>query len=144
MSPVAVNAGFGWTPILLVLLNAIGLSGLLVAFVRTRPAMRAVAQKREANLLTERAEEMASMRERIDALETQLKLASEELRIVRHDLANANTSLDLFIALIEANPERAADHAKRVKSQRDETKRQITEEKVALAKVRVSQIGPSQ
>jgi uncharacterized protein HemX len=140
--PVTV-AGSGWTlsAYLLALLNVIGIGGALTAFIRTRPQMREIKAKNEANLLEERAREMASMREHIAALERRLDLAYEEMRVLRHDLANANHSLDLFMELIEANPERAAEHAKRIKEKRDLGKAQIVEEKVALAKARAEVIG---
>ncbi|WP_324807242.1 hypothetical protein SH584_11550 [Sphingomonas sp. LY29] len=137
--PVTV-AGFTWTSALVGLLNVM-VGGAIVAFFRSRAPVRKVAADREANLLAERAKEMAGMREQIEELRMKLDLASEEIRVVRHDLANANHSLDLFIALIEANPERAAEHAKRVKEHREEARRQIGEEKAALTKVRVSKIG---
>lgn len=139
--PVQVDAGFGWTPILLLLLNALGIGGLLVALVKIRPQMKEIAQKREANLLQERADEMREMRERLAEIETQLQITSEELRVVRHDLANANHSLDMFIALIEANPERAKEHAAKVKAMREAVRTQLAEEKAVVTKARIATIG---
>ncbi len=139
--PVAVDAGFGWTPLLLLLLNALGISGLLVAWVKIRPQMQEIKQKREANLLQERADEMNSMRERLSEIEDLLRITSEELRVVRHDLANANHSLDMFIALIEANPERAAEHAAKVKTMRETARAILAEEKAVVTKARVATIG---
>ncbi len=140
--PVAIT-GFSWSSALLVLLNLF-VGGLGVAFIRSRAPVKKIIADREANLLAERAKEMSSMRERIEALEKKLALSDEELRVVRHDLANANHSLDIFIALIEANPDRAAEHAGRVKKYREEGRTTIAAEKAALAKVRVSQIGGGQ
>lgn len=131
---------FNLTTAFVALLNFL-VGGALVAFIRSRAPMGKIRQEREANLLSERASEMDSMRKRIEALETKLTLADEELRVVRHDLANANTSLDLFIALLEANPERAQEIAKRVQTHREESRRSITEEKMTLARIRMSQIG---
>lgn len=140
-APVAVDAGFGWTPILLLVLNALGISGFLVAWIKIRPQMQDIKQKREANLLEERATEMSSMRERMAEIEDLLRITSEELRIVRHDLANANHSLDMFIALIEANPERAAEHAARVKTMREAARAVLAEEKAVVTKARIATIG---
>lgn len=135
--PVTISGGaFTWTTAFVALLNVL-VGGALVAFIRARAPMGKIKAEREANLMT-------SMSKRIDALEAHLALAAEELRVVRHDLANANTSLDMFIALIETNPERAAEHAKRVKAYRDETSKRIGEEKAALTKARVAQIGGGQ
>lgn len=139
--PVSVVAGFGWTHILLIILNALGISGLLVALVKIRPHMKEIAQKREANLLQERADEMSSMRERMAEIEDLLRITSEELRVVRHDLANANHSLDMFIALIEANPENAAEHAAKVKKMRETARALLAEEKAVVTKARVATIG---
>ncbi len=140
VAPIAVNAGFGWTPILVAILNIL-VGGLLVAIVRTRPQMKEIAQKREANLLEERAKEMDSMRERLSEIEDLLRITSEELRVVRHDLANANHSLDMFIALIEANPERAAEHAAKVKGMREAARAALAEEKAVVTKARIATIG---
>ncbi len=139
--PIAVNAGFGWTPILLVVANLLLGGGLIASWIRSRPQMKGIEQKREANLLEERATEMNSMRERLSEIEDLLRITSEELRVVRHDLANANHSLDMFIALIEANPERAAEHAARVKTMRESVRAQLAEEKAVVTKARIATIG---
>ncbi|GAA4015364.1 hypothetical protein GCM10022280_12610 [Sphingomonas swuensis] len=118
-----------------------GLLALLVGgWFKLKPVLTELANKREKDLLQERADEMASMRDHISALEKRLDLAYEEMRVLRHDLANANHALDLFMELIEANPEKAAEHAKRVKVRRDAGRAQIGEEKVALARARTQNI----
>lgn len=125
------RAPWGWATLVL----------LLAGYLKLKPVLVKLAQEREANLLQERAGEMASMRERLEAMETKLEIASEELRIVRHDLANANTALDLLLARIESDPDNSAEHARLVRQYREKTQDQIREEKMALAKVRVSNIG---
>lgn len=115
-----------------------GLIGVIVgAFIKTRAPLAKINADREANLLHERAKEMQEMRERIAHLEDQLTVALEELRVVRHDLANANQSLDMFIALIEANPERAAEHAAKVKEHRDKYRKELRHEKEAVLEAKL-------
>ncbi len=128
------------TAILVAVLNVL-VGGLLVAVVKSWPQLKKIAADREANLLSERAKEMDSMRERLADIETALAITSEELRVVRHDLANANHSLDMFIALIEANPERAKEHAAKVKAERERAKAALAAEKAEVTKARVANIG---
>ncbi len=47
--PVSVS-GFSWTAALMALANLL-IGGLLVAIVRTRPALKKIANEREASLL---------------------------------------------------------------------------------------------
>lgn len=132
-------SSLNWTNLFLGVLNLL-IGGVLVAIVKSRPLLKKIDNDREANLLTERAVEMDSMRKRVADMEVRLDIALEELRLVRHDLANANHSLDMFIALIEANPSGAAEHAAKVKAIRATTASQIAAEKAELAKVRLSNI----
>ena len=69
--PVA-SVGFGWTPILLSVANLL-LGGVLIAIIKSQPALRRIKADREANLLNERAEEMDKLRERIEKLEQKLE-----------------------------------------------------------------------
>ena len=114
------------------------------AMIRTRAPLAKINAEREANLLSERAKEMEEMRAEIKDLAARLDLALEEVRVLRHDLNNANQSLDLFIALIEANPERAAEHAARVKKSREEAQARIGAEKDAVAAARLELIKRGQ
>lgn len=139
-----MNGSPSWATLLFGVLNVLGLGSVLAAIIKTRPALKKIAAGREANLLSERAEEMESMRNRLSGLESTLALALEELRLVRHDLANANHSLDMFIALIEANPERAAHHAAKVKEARETARAVLAEEKADLTRARVANIRSGQ
>lgn len=132
-------AGVSWTTVLVGVLNLL-VGGAIVAFIKSRPALRKIDADREANLLSERAKEMQEMREQIGELGARLEVALEELRVVRHDLANANQSLDLFIALIEANPERAAEHAAKVKKSREQAQERLAVEKEAVLSTRLAMI----
>lgn len=93
------------------------------------------------SLLPYRMSLIENQGERIDKLERMLALASEELRVVRHDLANANQTLELFISLIEANPEKAAEHAAKARESMSRARDMIAGEKAAVMKARVASIG---
>lgn len=107
--PVAVH-GFTWTAGLMALANIL-IGGLLVAIVKTRPALKKIANEREASLLEERAEEMAAMRERLERLEA-------ERSVDRHRLNNVTQCLDALLLLLETAPEKAAQHVVRIKEMR--------------------------
>ena len=135
-----MNAPPDWVTLVLDVLKVVGLGSVIAAIFKTIPALKKISAGREFNLLTERASEMESMRNRLSGLESSLALALEELRLVRHDLANANHSLDMFIALIEANPERAAHHAAKVKEARETARAGLAEERAELTRARVANI----
>ena len=135
-----MNAPPDWVTLVLDVLKVVGLGSVIAAIFKTIPALKKISAGREFNLLTERASEMESMRNRLSGLESTLALALEELRLVRHDLANANHSLDMFIALIEANPERAAHHAAKVKEARETARAGLAEERADLTRARVANI----
>lgn len=121
--PVA-SVGFGWTPILLTVLNLL-IGGVFVTIIRTRPALKKIANEREANLLKERAADMEAMRVRIATLE-------RERRIDRHEINNLTASLDALLMMIELDPERAKEAAIRVKAMRAEQMSAIAKEKGEL------------
>ena len=135
-----MNAPPDWVTLILDVLKVVGLGSVIAAIFKTIPALKKIGADREANLLNERAEEMESMRNRLSCLESTLALALEELRLVRHDLANANHGLDMFIALIEANPERAAHHAAKVKEARETARAVLADERADLTRARVANI----
>ena len=107
--PVAVT-GFTWTAVLMGIANLL-IGGLLVAIVRTRPALKKIANEREASLLEERAQEMAAMRERLERLEA-------ERAVDRHRLNNVTQCLDALLMLLETAPDKAAEHVSRIKDMR--------------------------
>lgn len=102
--------GFGWTPILLSIANLL-IGGLLVAIVRTRPALKKIANEREKSLLEERAEDMATMRAQIERMEA-------ERSVDRHRINNLTQCLDALLLLLETAPDKAAAHVARIKAMR--------------------------
>lgn len=137
--PVA-SVGFGWTPILLTVANLL-LGGVVVAIVKSWPALRKIHADREANLLNERAEEMAGMRDRIDRLEATLaqkdKQHEAERASDRHRINNLSQCLDALLMLIEQDPQRAAEAAAKVREMRGE---QLQRENAERATIRAAAI----
>lgn len=97
---------------LLTLLAIFGLA--LRSYVVGMPARAKVAQEREANLLQERAEEMAGMRERLEtiegkleakdrALETQNKTMDAERTMYRHRISNLGQAFHALLLLLKKN-----------------------------------------
>lgn len=101
---------FSWTSVLVGLLNLL-VGGALVAAIRSRPALRKIANDREASLLKERALDMEAMRARLEKLEA-------ERAVDRHRLNNVTACLDALLLLIETAPEKAAQHVARIKEMR--------------------------
>lgn len=123
--PVSIG-GFTWGAALLAVLNLL-VGTLLVAIVRTRPTLKKIANEREANLLTERAEEMKEMRARLakledgrqaDRKEAEAKLEAEraqhrrERAYERHKINNLQQAFDALLLLLEGIPEAAPIVAK--------------------------------
>lgn len=113
---------------------------LIGGYLKLKPLMIRLANEREKNLLEERAAEMASMRERMERLEQKLAIAEEEVRLVRHDLANTNQVFDFYIARVKADPKRAVEFADEVQARRDDQRRRLEEERATLRKARVAVI----
>lgn len=105
-----VSTGFGWTPILLTLANIL-MGGVLVAIVRTRPALKKIANDREKSLLEERAADMTTMRAQIERMEA-------ERSVDRHRINNLTQCLDALLLLLETAPDKAAEHVARIKAMR--------------------------
>ena len=66
-----------------------------------------------------------------------------EISILRHDLNNANTCLDLLLTLLETQPEKAAEHAARIKAMMDRRARDLSAEKATIRAARIVGAGPS-
>lgn len=105
----------------------IGFGGLAIAIVRAIPALKKIANEREANLLSERFVEMEGMRARLNKLEEgrdtdrkdfEAKLESErgkhdrETRRYRHRVNNLQQAFDALLLLLEQIPEAAPVVAK--------------------------------
>lgn len=137
--PVTVT-GVTWTTVLMGIANLL-IGGLLVQIIRTRPALKKIANEREANLLTERAEQMEAMQKRVDALET--KLESERARheaeraLDRHRLNNMDQCLNYLFMVFEKMPEKVPEAMSAVKKMRAE---QLQAEAVEKATIHAATI----
>lgn len=132
--------GFGWTPLLLTIANLL-LGGVVVAIVKSWPAIKKIGADREANLLNERAEEMAGMRDRIERLEVLLtqkdKQHDAERAADRHRINNLSQCLDALLLLIEQDPAKAAQAAAKVRGMRAD---QLQRENAERATIRAAAI----
>lgn len=127
------------THVLVSVLNIL-VGGVLVALVRARPALKKIAADREANLLTERAEEMEAMRIRLSTLETKLEEKDRqheaERRVDRHRINNLGQCLDALLLLIEQDPQKATEAAIKIRKMRNEQLARESEERaIVLAAV---------
>lgn len=95
---------FNWTTVAVGFLNLL-VGGLLVAIVKTRPALKKIANEREANLLNERAEEMDKLRKRIDALEAESRQRERQFEaeraLYRHQINNLDQSFNALLLLLK-------------------------------------------
>ncbi len=93
---IPVATGFTWTTAFVGILNLL-VGGVLVAIIRSRPALKKIANEREANLLTERAAEMVSMRASIAKLEV-------DLAVERHKNNNQRVMIYSLLHLFDMTP----------------------------------------
>ncbi|MFS0737564.1 hypothetical protein ABC347_10985 [Sphingomonas sp. 1P06PA] len=141
---IPVATGFTWTTAAVGLLNLL-VGGVLVAIIRSRPALKKIANEREANLLSERAEEMREMRERMAKLEAQMAAKDAqhdaERASDRHRINNLSQCLDMLLGLIEQDPKKAAAAAARVKAMREKQMEAEALEKAAIHAAAIAATG---
>lgn len=142
--PVSVAVqGISTGTIILATIQILFGGGIAVAIVKAWPALKRIAadrearsaeiaNEREANLLTERAEEMKEMRAQIAALEA-------ERQIDRHRINNLTQCLDALLMLIEQDPSKAAAAATRIKGMRADQMAAEAAEKGAVAAGKVKE-----
>jgi hypothetical protein len=138
-----VNPGFTWTTAAVGLLNLL-VGGVLVAIIKSRPALKKLTNEREANLLNERAEEMEAMRQRIAKLEEKLEykeaLHQAERAVDRHRINNLDQCLTAFLLMVKKNPEDAATAAEMIEAMRA---RQMEREKQEASAIHTAAITAS-
>jgi mannitol-specific phosphotransferase system IIBC component len=144
-------ANFTWTTVLVGLLNLL-VGGALVSFIRSRPALRKIESDREANLLSERAQEMQEMRKRIDKLEAEqrekdekheaehkraAKLLEAERAFYRHQYGNISQAFGSLLMLLKKGVpvEEAVDEVERMRAE------QLARETIEKAALRALAIG---
>lgn len=130
-----MQPAYTWTTVLVGLLNLL-VGGVLVAIVRSRPALKKIANDREANLLSERAKEMEEMRDRIGKLESALEQKDKEhdaeRAVDRHRINNLSQCLDALLMLIEQDPTKAAEAAVKIREMRAAQLRNEAAEKATI------------
>lgn len=111
--PVHVVPGWGPTTWATIGTAVIAFFGFLGVWVRQRVPFRRneiAAEERMREELTERLKESEARREDDKAqFEKRMKEAENEMRIMRHRLNNATHTLDMLIALLEANPDKVRE-----------------------------------
>jgi hypothetical protein len=127
---VAVKSATGiWTAVGVWVAAITVLGGVLTAYIRQVGPWKKLDHEREANLLTERAEEMDKLRSTIERLERRLDVKDiqheAERAHDRHRINNLATSLNGFLMMVKAHPEDAATAAEMIEDLR---KRQLAEE----------------
>lgn len=103
---------------------------VMIAIIRQGPINRKLAQEREGNLLKERAIEMRGMRRRIIELEV-------GARADRHTINNLEQAVEMFLELVESQPERAKEWAGKVRQNLDRKRDQVAVEKAAIFAARI-------
>jgi hypothetical protein len=132
---VAVQGISSGTIVLAVIQLVLG-GGVIAALVRAWPALKKIANEREANLLSERAEEMNKMRDTIDKLEARLDAKDiqheAERAADRHRINNLDQALKAFFILVKRHPEDAAGAAAEIEAMRAQQMEEEKREGVAL------------
>lgn len=127
-----VSAGYG------ILMALIG--GVLGAFIRSLPALRQIDAEREANLLSERAKEMAEMRKRIERMEQneqqKEKLFDAERALYRHQINNLDGAFSALLMLLKkgVSVEEAVDAVEKMRAE------QLARETIEKAALRALEV----
>lgn len=141
--PVAVQ-GWTWTSSLMAIANLL-IGGLLVQVVRTRPALKKIANEREANLLTERAEQMEAMQRRLEAMEAKMEHErarhQAERALDRHRLNNMDQCFNALFMMFDTSPEKAADAIAAIKTMRERQMEAEALEKATIHAAIINQTG---
>lgn len=130
--------GLNFNSILLALLNLL-IGGVLVTIIRTRVPLKKIANEREANLLTERAEEMGTMRAEIaelrERMEVKDRIHEAQRAYDRHRINNLDTALKAFFIMVKRHPDDAAGAAQEIEAMRATQVEAENREAIALRKL---------
>lgn len=146
---------FGWGAIF-GLLNVLLGGGVVTAWIRTRAPIRKIEVDAEAALRTELSAQLAKRDDRINDLERRIeaeRVAHQqqrdaertrhdgEMSVMRHRANNLDFCLDLLLNLIETDPDKAQDAARRVRQKRAEQKTLEVQETAALTGAKIIAAG---
>lgn len=135
----AVPAGLVWVPALGGLI--MGLAALLKAYSVIRKVELDAGGSMRGDLLARINVLEAKISELEASLARKEAQHSAELQVLRHDLGNESASLDAFIMLVEANPERVMEALPKIKDMRERRKLRIATEKGAMAGASIAAAG---
>lgn len=110
-------------------------AGLLVVGGVVTAIVRQISPWRKLSIDSEKIfrDDLIKRVEKLEAeIEFERKSRAAEVSLLRHRVANAEHALDLFIALIEAQPERAAHHAARIKEHREKDRDRLSAESATI------------
>lgn len=105
---------------------------VLVAWIKIRPRISEIANERETGMVARLTERVETLESKIAVLETQLGQATAANTILRHDHNNEKQMFDMFIALLESDPGRAADIVPQIKAIRHAKAMELAAEKGAM------------
>lgn len=107
---------------------------VLAAIIRGWPAIQDAATRAKTAL----GDRRLSRIEKLEAKIEQQSVAHQaEVKILRHQLNNVNSCLDAILLLIEAAPERASEHVKRIRAMRAEQTEAERAEKNAIQSAKI-------
>jgi signal transduction histidine kinase len=111
---------------------------VITAIIKGWPAIQDAATRAKTAL----GDRRMSRIEKLEAkLEEQRASFEAEISILRHDLRNAETCLDLLLTLLETSPEKAAAHALRIKDLMEKRAAAQVQEKAAIRAARIISAG---
>ena len=116
--------------------------GALVAFIRTRPKILEIGnlrRKDESDLTSKRIATLEGKIETEQAgREAERIRHKAEVAILRHSVANSNTCLDAILLLLEAAPEKAAEHAAKMRKIREDMRDREERGKSSFAAAKIA------
>jgi hypothetical protein len=153
VSPVSVSqTGVTWGSILISAVSGGGLGAVVVAIVKIKPTLKRLTNEGDASLRADLMAQLkvqdddhrtrvASLESRLDdqkkSYETKLEFErvvhSNDLATMRHRMNNLDQCLTMLLALIETNPDKAQEAAKRVRLMREKQEAVESAEKALLA-----------
>lgn len=110
------------------------LGAVVLGYIKVWPKLKELAQSHEKSTIIR-------LEERLSKLEYELEVERSsrtvDVAILRHRLANADHALDIFIELVEAQPERAAYFVERIKKRREQDR---DREAIEAAAIRAAEL----
>lgn len=156
-----VQQGFTWGS-LVISAGVWGcLATIVTVFYKTRIPLKKIQADGDTSLREDLFEQLAKQeaesKDRVTKLETRLEdqrkmyetrieyerlVHSSEIQTMRHKMNNLDQCLSMLLALIETNPDKAQEAAKRVREMRDKQEAAETAEKASLTAARVHAAVP--